>query len=147
MPNAKRRPSDRPPRNRTEKAYWLPLPRRDADLIILQYRLAVETIRRQRATQVEVQCVAHAVLLTAMLTELGYGRLDASLLEGAEDDVLTMLERGHASGDYSYREEGVQRLIEVINEHDRQLREVHVAALVGCNERLQACMESMAAAG
>jgi hypothetical protein len=147
MSNTKRKPSDRVARNRTEKSYWLPLPRRDADIIVLQYRLALEAIRRQRATQVDAQCVAHAVLLTAMLTELGYGRLDSALLEGAEDDVLSMLEQGHASGDYSFREEGVQRLIEVINEHDRQLREVHLAAFVGCNERLRSCMESFAATG
>jgi hypothetical protein len=144
MPNSRKHSPAKAVRNRTAKTYWLPMPRREADIIVLQYRIALETIRSNRATQVEAQCVAHAVLLTNKLTGLGYGRLDAAFLEGVEEDTVAMLERGSASGEYWFREEGVAHLIDVINEHDRQLREVHLAALVACNERLKDVIHAMA---
>jgi hypothetical protein len=133
-------------RNRAEKAYWLPIPRRDAQTIILQYRLALENIRRDRASQVEAQCIAQAVLLTRLLSEIGYGKLDASVIRDTEEDVLAMLDLGASAGIWRYPATGITRLTQVVNEHDRQLREVNLSALIACNERLRGFIETAAKA-
>jgi hypothetical protein len=122
-------------RNRAAKAYWLPLPQRDAQTIILQYRLALEAIRRDEASRTDAQCIAQAVLLTRLLTEVGYGKLDASVIRDTEEDVLAMLDLGASSGFWRYPATGFARLTQVVNEHDRQLREVNLSALIACNEK------------
>ncbi|KMZ11377.1 hypothetical protein BHUM_06130c [Candidatus Burkholderia humilis] len=133
-------------RNRAAKAYWLPIPKRDAQTIILQYRLALETIRRDKASQVEAQCIAQAVLLTRLLSETGHGKLDAEILRDTEEDVLAMLDLGARSGIWRYPATGIARLTQVVNEHDRQLHEVNLSALIACNERLRGFIETAAKA-
>jgi hypothetical protein len=134
--NNRKRAAARPMRNRTAKLYWLPMPKRDSDSVILQYRLALEAVRTGRAGKLEIQVLAHAVLLTGMLTELGYGKLDAALIREVEIDVVAMLEHGANTGEWRVPPQRLPCLMEIINEHDRQMREVHLAALVACNERL-----------
>jgi hypothetical protein len=131
-------------RNRAAKAYWLPLPRRDAQTIILQYRLALEAIRRDEASRTDAQCIAQAVLLTRLLTEVGYGKLDETIIRDTEEDVLAMLDLGASSGIWRYPATGFARLTQVVNEHDRQLREVNLSALIACNERLRGFIETAA---
>jgi hypothetical protein len=143
MPNLKRKGAARPPRARAAKMYWLPMPRRQAELIVLQYRIALESLRSGRAGQSEAQCIAQAVLLTSMLTQIGYGQLEVTFIRETEEDVLAMLERGGETGAWHFPAAGLPRLIEVINEHDRQLREVRLAALIACNERLRGFTDSI----
>jgi hypothetical protein len=121
---------------RNAKVYWLPMPRRQAEVMVLQYRIAAESFRGGRAGLMEAQCIAQAVLLANMLTQVGYGKLDPSFVSDVEEHVLAMLERGGDTGHWTYPEANMPCLIAVINEHDRQLREVHLAALIACNERL-----------
>jgi hypothetical protein len=131
-------------RNRAAKAYWLPLPRRDAQTIILQYRLALEAIRRDEASRTDAQCIAQAVLLTRLLTEVGYGKLDETIIRDTEEDVLAMLDLGASSGIWRYPATGFARLTQVVNEHDRQLREVNLSALIACNEKLRGFIDTAA---
>ncbi|WP_277187762.1 Fis family transcriptional regulator [Caballeronia sp. BR00000012568055] len=137
MPNARKKAAARPACNRTAKVYWLPMPRRQAESIVLQYRIAIEAFRNAHATQMEAQHLAQAVLLTNMLTQVGYGRLEHALICTTEEDVLAMLERGGETGEWTLSDVSLARLTAVINEHDRQLHEVHLAALIECNERLK----------
>jgi hypothetical protein len=143
MPNSKKRAVVKPGCNRTARVYWLPMPRRQAELIVLQYRIAIEAFRNAHATQMEAQHVAQAVLLTNMLTQVGYGRLDHALICNTEEDVLAMLERGGETGEWMLSDVSLSRLTAVINEHDRQLHEVHLAALIECNERLKGFIDSI----
>jgi hypothetical protein len=143
MPNTKKKGVVKPACNRAAKVYWLPMPRRQAELIMLGYRIAIESFRDGHATQTEAQHVAQAVLLTNMLTQVGYGELDHALICNTEEDVLAMLERGGATGEWCMSDVGVARLTAVINEHDRQLREVHLAALIACNERLKGFIDTV----
>jgi hypothetical protein len=130
-------------RQRNAKVYWLPMPRREAEIIVMQYRLAIENLRRGRAGQIEAQCLAQAVLLANMLTGMGYGKLEPSVIREVLEDLLAMLEHGGATGEWRFPDSGLARLVIVVNEHDRQLREVHLAAFVDCNERLQGMVDSV----
>ncbi|SAL79686.1 Fis family transcriptional regulator [Caballeronia telluris] len=113
------------------------MPRRDADAMCLQSRLAFEAMRGQRSTSREVKTVAQAVLLTSFITEAGHGLLDLSLVKEAERRILALLDRGAASGDWTVPEAMLDLLPSVINEHDRQLREVRLGVVTAAVERLE----------
>ncbi|WP_321799864.1 Fis family transcriptional regulator [Caballeronia sp. J97] len=136
MPNTKIRRLAKASRDRNAKIYWLPMPRGEADKVILQCRVALESIRNERAGLTEVQSIAQAVLLTGLLTESGFGKLDAALLDEVEGEMLGLLDRGLSTGDWRLPAAATSRLIAVINEHDRQLREVRLSAVIECNEHL-----------
>ncbi|SAK67729.1 Fis family transcriptional regulator [Caballeronia fortuita] len=144
MQNAKIRRLPRTSRDRNARLYWLPMPRGEADKVILQCRIALESIRLQRAGLIEAQCIAQAVLLTGLLTEAGFGSLDAEILDDVEGNVLGLLNRGLTSGDWCLPEAVLPRLIVVINEHDRQLREVRLSAVIECNEHLERFIATLA---
>ena len=129
--------------DRGSKKYWLPMPRRNSQSIILQCRIALEALRHDRGSLIEAQCLAHAVILTSMLSQQGFGKLDPAVIEGAEEDILAMLERGGSTGEWHFPPAGFARLVDVVNEHDRQLREVRLSALIVCNDRLQGFIESI----
>ncbi|SAL83311.1 Fis family transcriptional regulator [Caballeronia arvi] len=113
------------------------MPQRDADTVILQYRLALEVIRKGGASQTEAQCIAHAVLLTRLLSEVGHGLLDPEIILEAEEGMLAMLDAGAQTGEWRISETKLPGLTAIVNEHDRQLREVRLADIIACNERLE----------
>jgi hypothetical protein len=136
MPTTKKRkPAKRPRTN--SKTQFLPMPQRDSDAMCLQSRLAFEGMRGQRATSREVKTVAQAVLLTSFMTEAGHGLLDLSFVKEVEREVLALLDRGKATGDWTVPETLLEPLPSVINEHDRQLREVRLGVVKAAVERLE----------
>ncbi|AET91831.1 transcriptional regulator, fis family [Burkholderia sp. YI23] len=137
MPHSRKKKCAKSSRPRAARAYWLPMPQSDADTIILQCRLALEVIRKGDASQTDAQCIAHAVLLTRLLSETGYGRLDPDIILEAEEDMLSMLEGGAQTGQWRIPEASLPALTAIVNEHDRQLREVRLADVIACNERLE----------
>jgi hypothetical protein len=142
MPNSGKKHGDAS-RTRTAKLYWLPMPRREADTVILQCRLAMEAIRYGRASDADAGCILHAVMLTGMLTELGYGKLDQNTIGAARDDLLDMFDVAAADRRWEFSKECLKRLIDVVNEHDRQLRETRLEALIACDERLRGFIASV----
>jgi hypothetical protein len=139
----KKDPRASAPRKRVAKAFLLPMPRAQADAMSLQSRIALETVRRQKAGRHEATCMAQVVMLTSFLTEAGHGRIDLPSIRGVETEVLALLQRGVATGDWSIPEALVESLTAIVNENDRQLREVRLAAVVDATERLDRVLASI----
>ncbi|TCK32620.1 hypothetical protein B0G84_8438 [Paraburkholderia sp. BL8N3] len=128
---------------RTAKAFLLPMHRRDADAMSLQFRVALENVRRQRAGRQEATCLAQVVLLTSFLTEEGHGEIDLHYIREVENDVLAMLDHGEATGEWEFPQAMLDPLTAIVNEHDRQLREVRLAAVAAATERLDRLVGSL----
>jgi hypothetical protein len=77
------------------------------------------------------------VLLTGFITEAGHGLLDLSFVKEVERGVLALLDRGAATGDWNVPDTLLEPLPSVINEHDRQLREVRLGVVTTAVERLE----------
>lgn len=108
----------------------------------LRSRLAFEAMRSQRPTAADVLNVAQTVLLTSFVTEAGHGLLDVSFIQEVEEEVLALLDRGKATDDWFVSGALVERLSSVINEHDRQLREVRLGVVKAACERLDRMVTS-----
>jgi hypothetical protein len=125
-----------PARRRNTKAHLLPMPGRDADAMALHIRLALEAVKRGQAGRHEATLLAQSVLVTGFLTEAGYGCLDMAFIRQAEEDMLALLDHGERTGRWTMPGALITPVTQVINEHDRQLREVRFGALVDANRRL-----------
>jgi hypothetical protein len=132
----KKRPPRTIPRVRASKVLLLPMPRADAEAMALHCRLAFEAIRNLRASRADEICMAQTVLLTSFLTEKGHGLLDLETIRKLEADVLAELDRNGAGNGWNFPNALLQPLLDVVNEHDRQLREVRFGAIVDASERL-----------
>ena len=108
----------------------------------LRSRLAFEAMRSQRPTATDVLNVAQTVLLTSFITEAGHGLLDLTLIRQVEEEVLALLDRGKATDDWITPETLLEPLASVINEHDRQLREVRLGVVKAACERLDRMVTS-----
>jgi hypothetical protein len=121
---------------RGSKALLLPMPRADAEAMALQVRLSFEAVRNQRGSRADAICMAQSVLLTSFLTEKGHGLLDLEAIRKVEVDVLAELDRNGVGNGWNFPDQLLQPLLDVVNEHDRQLREVRFGAIVDALERL-----------
>ena len=127
---------------RRPKALFLPMPRADADKVILQHRTALEAVRRGHADAALTRRLFTAILLTRFLTEDGHGILDLNTLDEAEQMLTAALENGDERGDWNFPPALIDLLSAVVNEHDRQLRETRLQAVVRASERLDRLIES-----
>jgi hypothetical protein len=112
------------------------MPRQEADALCLRARVALEAVRVGRAARQETTVVAHTVLLTSFLTEAGHGMLELSFVRQVEEAVLAILDAGKATGEWHFSEAFVESLTTIVNEYDRQLREVRLAKVLAASERL-----------
>nr|WP_132459038.1 Fis family transcriptional regulator [Paraburkholderia sp. BL8N3] len=119
------------------------MPRRDADAMSLQFRIALENVRRRRSGRREATCLAQVVLLTSFLTEKGHGEIDLPYIRAVENDVLAILDHGESTGEWEFPQAMLDPLTAVVNEHDRQLRDVHLAAIAEATERLGRLIRSL----
>jgi len=122
--------------SRNARARFLPMPRRDADALALQYRLALEAVRCQRAERRDAISMAHVVLFTLFLTEAGHGLLDIEYLRKVEGELAAVLKHGETTGEWGFPSSLLEPLIIVVNEHDRQLREVRLSEIAAATRRL-----------
>jgi len=113
-----------------------PMPQQDADGLCLQTRLALEAARSRRAASREMTVLAQAVLLTSFLTESGHGLLPLSWIRQVEEAVACGTGRGKKTGEWNVDETIIKSLTVIVNEHDRQLREVRFSEVVAATERL-----------
>ena len=125
------------------KRLLLPMPRPEADAWCLQSRLALEAVRTQRAAEQDASVLAKTVLLTRFLTESGHGRLDLSFVRQIEEAVLAILGAEEETGGRIFSESLVESLTSIVNEHDRQLREVRFAEIVAATDRLDRMLASI----
>jgi len=119
------------------------MPRRDADAMSLQFRIALENVRQRRSGRREATCLTQVVLLTSFLTEKGHGEIDLSNIRAVENDVLAILDHGEATGEWEFPQAMLDPLTAIVNEHDRQLREVRLAAIAAATERLDRLLASL----
>ncbi|KMQ81066.1 hypothetical protein BPMI_03214 [Candidatus Burkholderia pumila] len=124
---AKQKRRSNAPMSRASKIMLLPMPRHESNGMTLQLRIAFDALRHHQGTSREVTAVAQAVLLTSFMTEAGQGLLDIELLRQVERNVLAFLDRGKEMGDWVAPQALLDALPDIVNEHDRQLREVRVA--------------------
>ncbi|WP_143328094.1 transcriptional regulator fis family protein [Caballeronia pedi] len=136
MPVSKKRKAPKRTARVLSKRYLLPMPRQDADGLCLQTRLALEAARSRRAASREMTVLAQAVLLTSFLTESGHGLLALSWVRQVEEAVLAVLDEGKKTGEWNVDETIIKSLTVIVNEHDRQLREVRFSEVVAATERL-----------
>ncbi|MFM0521823.1 Fis family transcriptional regulator [Caballeronia jiangsuensis] len=143
MPVSKKRRSPKTPTRAQSKRFLLPMPRQEADALCLQSRIALESVRGGRAGSHETTILAHTVLLTSFLTEAGHGVLDLSFVRQVEEAVLAILDAGKATGEWNFDETFVQSLTTVINEYDRQMREVRFGQVLAATKRLDRMIASV----
>jgi hypothetical protein len=80
--------------------------------------------------------MAQPFLLTGYLTAAGHGELKVSFLDNVQGALLALLDRGRDTGNWRVSEPLVDDLTVVVNEHDRQLLETRLQAIVEASERL-----------
>jgi hypothetical protein len=131
--SSNRKQSNAPVRSRNGKALYLPMDRAAADAICLPIRLALEAIRQKRADQRAANYMAQVILLTRFLTKAGHGGLDIALLAESEAQLSDLLTRGKASNDWTFSESLIEHLTIIVNEHDRQIRECRLKAIVNAS--------------
>jgi hypothetical protein len=138
MGTAKRRKASQStaPRGRGSKAFLLPMPRADADAMILRCRLALEAVRNRRAERSDVTAMAQVVLVTSLLTQAGHGTLPVSWIQEIEVRLRPAVKTGEQTGVWHMPDALIEPLTTIVNEHDRQLREVRVEAVLRATERL-----------
>jgi hypothetical protein len=107
-----------------------------ADAICLPIRLALEAIRQQRADLRAANYMAQVILLTTFLTKAGQGALDLGFLAESESQLSDLLTRGKASGDWTFPDSLIEHLTVIVNEHDRQIRECRLKAIVTASDAM-----------
>lgn len=125
-----------------QKALFLPMDRSTVGEISLHVRLVLETIRQGRGDRASAHCMAQVTLLTGFLTQAGHGELEAGFLDNVELQVSALLDTGRDSGEWFFPGSLIDSLTVVVNEHDRQLRETRLQAIVEANNRLDKLIRS-----
>ncbi|MDN7176981.1 hypothetical protein M0D69_02890 [Caballeronia sp. SEWSISQ10-4 2] len=105
-------------------------------------RLALETIRSGAGDRASAHCMAQVTLLTGFLTQAGHGLLETKFLDSVERQVSDPLNHGRDSGEWLFPKPLVEALTVVVNEHDRQLRETRLQAIVEASQRLDKLIRS-----
>jgi hypothetical protein len=136
MPVSKKRKKSPKSARPQTKRFLLPMPRDEADRLSLQSRVALEAVRSQRAGVQETTVIAQTVLLASFLTEAGHGLLDLDDVRKTERSVLKVLDVGTEPGEWVFNDALIDALTSIVNEHDRQLREVRFGEVFEATTRL-----------
>lgn len=115
---------------------YLPMPRADADVMMLRSRVALEAVRSGRADGASTRRLASVLLLTRFLTEAGHGRLAVAELDEAENALVEVFTIGNETDVWSFSKAAIDALTLVVNEHDRQLLETRLEAVAAATARL-----------
>ncbi|CAN7772592.1 Fis family transcriptional regulator [Caballeronia sp. LjRoot31] len=144
MATSKKRKKEKPmpAMSRHLKALFLPMDQSSVNQISLQFRLALETIRHGAGNRASAHCLAQVTLLTGFLTQAGHGLLEIKFLDSVERQVSDLLDHGRDSGEWLFPQPLVEALTVIVNEHDRQLRETRLQAIVEASRRLDKLIRS-----
>jgi hypothetical protein len=127
-------------RHRT-KTLFLPMPRADADTLILHYRIALEAAKCGHADAALIRRLFTMVLLTRFLTEAGHGLLERAALEEGESVLVEIADRGAETEDWTCSRAAIELLVRITNEHDRQIRETRLEVLIDASNRLDGFLD------
>ncbi len=142
MAKLEKRPGQTARNARHKKALFLPMDRGSIDQIALRFRMALEALRHGSGDVSAVRCLVQVTILADFLGEAGYGAMDHDILRRAEDGLARTLQRGKETADWTIGEPLVEDLTQVVNEHDRQLRETRLFAIVEATNRLERWIRS-----
>ncbi|MBN3808773.1 MAG: Fis family transcriptional regulator [Paraburkholderia tropica] len=123
-------------RSRQDARLYLPLDVATVNHISLRFRAALEMARSGRADRSTAHCLAHATLLASFVAEAGHGKLAPETLAAAERGLGELLRNGAETGAHDFAPELIELVTAVVNEHDRQLREVRMGVIVEATDRL-----------
>lgn len=125
-----------PMQARRSKILYLPMPRADADQLMLMHRTALETLRLGYANEASVRRLESVVLLTRYLTETGHGLIELAVLDDVEKALFDIVNTGKETGVWTFSQPTLDVLTHIVNEHDRQLRETRLQVVVAASDRL-----------
>ncbi|MPW11691.1 hypothetical protein GCT19_41040 [Paraburkholderia sp. CNPSo 3155] len=146
MPVSKKNVSSRRAmQSRQSKRLFLPPARETTEKVMLRCRMALESIRRDEGNRAAGDLMASTLLLTIFLTEAGHGLLSVSLLKETERMLFDALHTGTQTGVWVFAEPLKHNLVTVVNEHDRQLRETRLQAVIEASVRLDRYLEKQKA--
>jgi len=123
--------------NRSSKTLHLPLDKTLADKLSLRFRLALEGARQGRADVAAAHCLLEVTLLTGFLKEDGHSTIELAVIDQAELSLYEILEDKRIDDACQFDEQTLHNLTIVVNEHDRQLRELRLMALSKAVARLE----------
>jgi len=99
--------------------------------------LALESARQGRADVAAAHCLLEVTLLTGFLKEDGHSLIEQTVIDYAELSLYEILENKQIDDACEFDEQTLQNLIIIVNEHDRQLRELRLMALSKAVSRLE----------
>ncbi|KND59869.1 hypothetical protein BVER_04551 [Candidatus Burkholderia verschuerenii] len=121
---------------RHKKVLYLPLDRDSVAQVALQARMALEVARACRGDAPALRCLAQAVALTGLIAAAGHGEIEEETLCAAEAAFSGVLASGSLSG-WGLDARELAAATDVINEHDRQLRETRLDVVVRAFEQIE----------
>jgi hypothetical protein len=124
-------------RARRNKALLLPVPRAEVDRLCLQVHIALDAMRRRMGNAGAAQTLCHAMILTGLLAEAGYGEATFEQMRDAEDVISAAFDRGRDSGVWSLDENGFRQFAVMVSTYDSQLRRAPLAAVADASDRLE----------
>ncbi|WP_150792120.1 MULTISPECIES: hypothetical protein [Pandoraea] len=126
-------------------ALLLPMPRREAERIVLRVRLSLERLRSGEASRQLINALAEVILIATFVTEAGHGELHSDILERTERDLASVLLVANSKGEWAVPSELMDDLTRVVNEYDRQLAKVRLGVIADACKRLEQLMVENAA--
>lgn len=123
--------------NRSSKTLHLPLDKMLADKLSLRFRLALEDARQGRADVAAAHCLLEVTLLTGFLKEDGHSTIEQAVIDHAELSLYEILEDKRFDDPCEFDDQTLHDLTIVVNEHERQLRELRLTALYKAVARLE----------
>lgn len=143
MPASKKRPSKTQAKGgltktaRQNPLLYLALDTASADRISIKFHAALEVARRGSADVVTARSLSHAVLLVDLIADTEGGNVSRETLDQAEAGLAELIKKGHESDDWTFPENLLSIVTNLVNEHDRQLRECRMSVIVAATERLE----------
>jgi len=127
---------------RNNKKLHLPLDHALADRLCLRFRLALEAAIQGRADLTTTQCLLEVTLLTSFVGEDGFSLIDEQITDDAETALYQSLERATNTRNIVLNAKTLENLTIIVNEHDRQLRELRLEVLLKASARLERLIQS-----
>jgi hypothetical protein len=123
-------------RKRLSKTDLLPLPKKIADVLSLEYHLLLESLRAGVAHVDSLRIILRVGLATTMLSREGYGDLKYSfdVLEAA---ALHSFEQGLAKGEFGFDQPAFSLFADVLTVHDRQIARAPVSVIARLADEIE----------
>ncbi|CAN7703519.1 hypothetical protein [Caballeronia sp. LjRoot31] len=124
-------------RVRLSKMQLLPMPRAEADTLSLHAHCALQALRDGTGWMAGTQSLAEVLILTAYVTEAGYGHITREAWLQGEIAINAAFAQGQATGVWKLDDASCQQLAGIVCVHDAQLHNAPLGVLAAASERLE----------